>query len=72
MMLEVKKRVRERKNPVEMLRFYSENMSKKLLTRASDYSAGLAGEGDRNIDKPTNNSMDAILRRIFSAYMKVL
>ena len=72
MMLEVKKRVRERKNPVEMLRFYSENMSKKLLTRASDYSTGLAGEGDRNIDKPTNNSMDAILRRIFSAYMKVL
>ena len=55
-----------------MLRFYSENMSKKLLTRASDYSTGLAGEGDRNIDKPTNNSMDAILRRIFSAYMKVL
>ena len=51
-----------------MLRFYSENMSKKLLTRASDYSTGLAGEGDRNIDKPTNNSMDAIPRRIFSAY----
>ena len=43
-------------------------MSKKLLTRASDYSTGLAGEGNRNIDKPTNISMDAIPRRIFSAY----
>ena len=47
-------------------------LQKKLLTRASDYSTGLAGEGNRNIEKPTNNSMDAILRRIFSAYMKVL